>query len=79
MDQIFTKVESEIGYEITVNLEKQKIYDESEIADFEIDSFKKSCLIDGLDDIGLSMEKIDNIDNYEKKIKSNKPWIMQND
>tara|TARA_B110000093_G_scaffold176952_1_gene213137 strand:- start:1152 stop:1790 length:639 start_codon:yes stop_codon:yes gene_type:complete len=75
MDQIFTKVESEIGYEITVNLEKQKIYDESEIADFEIDSFKKSCLIDGLDDIGLTLKNKIDIKNFEKKYEENFPWL----
>ena len=75
MDQIFTKVESEIGYEITVNLEKQKIYDESEIAEFEIDSFKKSCLIDGLDDIGLTLKNKIDIKNFEKKYEENFPWL----
>ena len=75
MDQIFTKVESEIGYEITVNLEKQKIYDESEIADFEIDSFKKSCLIDGLDDIGLTLKNKSDIKKFEKKYEENFPWL----
>ena len=75
MDQIFTKVESEVGYEITVNLEKQKIYDESEIADFEIDSFKKSCLIDGLDDIGLTLKNKIDIKKFEKKYEENFPWL----
>jgi len=75
MDQVFTKVESEVGYEITVNLEKQKIYDESEIADFEIDSFKKSCLIDGLDDIGLTLKNKIDIKNFEKKYEENFPWL----
>ena len=46
---------------------------------FEIDKFKKKCLIDGLDDIGLSMKKVNHIDNYEKKINANKPWILRND
>jgi len=75
MDQVFTKVESEVGYEITVNLEKQKIYDDSEIADFEIDSFKKSCLIDGLDDIGLTLKNKIDIKNFEKKYEENFPWL----
>ena len=75
MDQIFTKVESEVGYEITVNLEKQKIYDKSEIADFEIDSFKKSCLIDGLDDIGLTLKNKSDIKKFEKKYEENFPWL----
>ena len=75
MDQVFTKVESEVGYEITVNLEKQKIYDDSEIADFEIDSFKKSCLIDGLDDIGLTLKNKSDIKKFEKKYEENFPWL----
>ena len=41
--------------------------------------FKKKCLIDGLDDIGLSMGKLNQIDSYEKKINVNKPWILRND
>ena len=43
--------------------------------DFNLDSFKKKCLIEGLDDIALSLEKISNIENYEKQLKKNKPWI----
>jgi len=65
--------------QIKINLENQEISFGNKVVKFEVDNFKKKCLINGLDDIGLSMEKIDNIDNYEKKIKSNKPWIMQND
>ena len=40
---------------------------------------KKKCLIDGLDDIALSMEKVDEIDSYEKKINLKKPWILRNE
>jgi len=75
MDQIFTKVEGKIGYEITVNLQKQKIYYDSEIASFEIDSFKKSCLLDGLDDIGLTLKNRVNIENFEKKYHESFPWL----
>jgi 3-isopropylmalate/(R)-2-methylmalate dehydratase small subunit len=76
VDQIFIKVESKIGYEILVNLEKQKIYDESEIASFEIDSFKKSCLMDGLDDIGLTLKNKIDIKNFEKKYQESFPWLI---
>ena len=65
--------------EIQINLENQEISFGNNVVKFEVDEFKKKCLINGLDDIGLSMKKIDNIDNYEKKIESNKPWIMKND
>ena len=46
---------------------------------FKIDPFKKKCLIEGLDDIGLSMEKINHIDSYEQKLKDDKPWLIKND
>ena len=53
--------------------------DGNKIAKFEVDSFKKKCLMEGLDDIALSMEKISQIDNFEKKIKIDKPWLLNND
>ena len=65
--------------EIEINLEKQEIYFGNKVVKFEIDEFKKKCLIDGLDDIGLSMGKLNQIDSYEKKINVNKPWILRND
>jgi 3-isopropylmalate/(R)-2-methylmalate dehydratase small subunit len=65
--------------EIQINLENQEILFGNKVAKFEVDEFKKKCLLNGLDDIGLSMDKIDNIDNYEKKMEINKPWIMKND
>ena len=46
---------------------------------FDIDAFKKKCLIEGLDDIALSMEKVSHIENFEKKIDTEKPWLMKND
>ena len=65
--------------EIEINLEKQEIYFGNKVVKFEIDEFKKKCLIDGLDDIGLSMGKLNQIDSYEKKINVNRPWILRND
>jgi len=65
--------------EIEINLEKQEIFFGNKVVKFEIDAFKKKCLIDGLDDIGLSMGKVNQIDSYEKKITVNKPWILKND
>ena len=65
--------------EIEVSLEKQEIFFGNKVIKFEIDEFKKKCLIDGLDDIGLSMGKLNQIDSYEKKINVNKPWILRND
>ena len=65
--------------EIEISLEKQEIKYGNKITKFEVDAFKKKCLMEGLDDIALSMEKIGRIDEYEKKLQSSKPWILNDD
>jgi 3-isopropylmalate/(R)-2-methylmalate dehydratase small subunit len=60
---------------IEINLEKQEIIYGNKSIKFEIDQFKKKCLLEGLDDISLSLEKIKKISSYENDIKKNKPWI----
>ena len=62
--------------EISVNLPDQKIVFGNKEINFEIDPFKKKCLIEGLDDIALSLEKSEKISTYENKLKLNKPWIF---
>ena len=62
--------------EISVNLPEQTINFGNKEIKFEIDQFKKKCLIEGLDDIALSLEKSDKIISYENKIKISKPWIF---
>ncbi len=62
--------------EISVDLKEEKIiYGNNEIK-FKIDSFKKKCLLEGLDDISLSLKKSDKIKSFEQKLKSSKPWII---
>ena len=62
--------------EISINLPEQKIiFGNSEIK-FELDEFKKKCLIEGLDDIALSLAKSNKIISFEEKLKSLKPWIF---
>ena len=62
--------------EIEVDLNNQKIvFGNSEIS-FDIDSFKKKCLLEGLDDIALSLEKTNKIISFEKNLKNLKPWIF---
>ena len=65
--------------EIEINLENQEIKYGNKISKFDVDAFKKKCLIEGLDDIALSMEKISQIDSFEKDIKASKPWLLNND
>jgi|TARA_B100001079_G_scaffold52458_1_gene43289 3-isopropylmalate/(R)-2-methylmalate dehydratase small subunit len=62
--------------EIEVNLESQKIIFGNNEIKFEIDSFKKKCLLEGLDDIALSLEKTDKIIYFENNLKNLKPWIF---
>ena len=62
--------------EISVNLPEQTISFGNKEIKFEIDQFKKKCLIEGLDDIALSLEKSEKIVSYENKIKESKPWIF---
>ena len=61
---------------VEINLEKQEIIFGNKSIKFEIDQFKKKCLLEGLDDIALSLEKTKKISSYENNIKKNKPWIV---
>jgi len=60
---------------IEINLPEQKIKLGNKIINFEIDAFKKKCLLDGLDDIALSLKKSAKISFYEKNIQKTKPWM----
>ena len=62
--------------EIEIDLEEQKIIFGNNEKKFEIDSFKKKCLLEGLDDIALSLEKTSKIKSFEKNLKNSKPWIF---
>jgi len=62
--------------EISVDLNDEKIvYGNNEVK-FEVDSFKKKCLLEGLDDIALSLKKSDKIESFEKNLRNKKPWII---
>jgi 3-isopropylmalate/(R)-2-methylmalate dehydratase small subunit len=60
---------------IEINLTKQEIIFGNKTVKFEVDPFKKKCLLNGLDDIDLSLEKSEKINSYENTLKKNKPWI----
>ena len=69
--------EAENRNEVVVDLENQNIiYQEEKNISFEIDQFRKKCLIEGLDDIGLTLQKNNKIDIYEEKIHNIQPWIV---
>ena len=62
--------------EISIDLKEEKIIFGNNEIKFDIDPFKKKCLLEGLDDIALSLSKEDKINNFEKNLKDNKPWIL---
>ena len=60
---------------IEIKLQEQEIVYGNKSHKFKLDSFKKKCLLEGLDDIALSLEKIKNIESFESKMSQSKPWI----
>ena len=62
--------------EIKIDLNEQKIVFGNNEIKFDLDQFKKKCLIEGLDDIALSLEKSEKIESFEKTLKTSKPWIF---
>ena len=66
---------SERKENIEINLQEQEIIFGNKRIKFKVDSFKKKCLLEGLDDIALSLEKSEKISLYEDKISKSKPWV----
>ena len=77
IDSIFKAVEKNPGFELSIDLESQTIEMEGQapIA-FEVDEFRKHCLLNGLDDIGLTLQHADDIKAYEKKRSQQAPWLF---
>ena len=63
--------------EITIDLEKQSVLAGNHKFEFELDPFRKHCLLNGLDDIGLTLEKSEHIQNFETKDKEKRAWLYQ--
>jgi len=69
--------EAENKRSLNINLENQSIIDESgKMINFEIDSFRKKCLIEGLDDIDLTLKKSNKIETFETNVRQSYPWII---
>ena len=77
VDRLFKEAEANEGYQLTVNLEDKKILTPSgeEIA-FEVDEFRRHCLLNGLDDIGLTLQDADDIKAYEEQRRAANPWLF---
>ena len=76
VDQLINEAENKKM--LSIDLEEQKIIDEANnVIEFDIDSFRKKCLIEGLDDIALSLKKVTKIDSFEENLNKSQPWIIQ--
>lgn len=75
--QLFREVEATPGYQLSVDLAAQTVTTPSgEQLGFEVDPFRKHCLLNGLDDIGLTLEHVDDIRAYEERRKVEAPWLF---
>ncbi len=76
LDKLMDDAERGANATLTVDLEAQEIRGpDGGVVTFEIDPFRKHCLLNGLDDIGLTMEKATGIDTYESRISDDRPWV----
>lgn len=77
IDGLFAEVTATEGYELTVDLENQNIVKPNgDLIPFEVDAFRKHCLMNGLDDIGLTLQDAGDITAYEVKRKASSPWLF---
>lgn len=77
VDQLFREVAADKGYQLTVDLEKQQIVKpDGSVIPFEVDAFRRHCLLEGLDDIGLTLQHADDIRAYEAKRQQTAPWLF---
>lgn len=77
VDQLFKEVEAEEGYQLTVDLGTQQVIRSNGSAiSFEVDEFRKHCLLNGLDDIGLTLQHADEIKTFEEGYKAKNPWLF---
>jgi 3-isopropylmalate/(R)-2-methylmalate dehydratase small subunit len=76
IDVLLKDAEKGANARITIDLETQTVTtSDGEVFNFEVDAFKKHCLMQGLDDIGLTMEKVASIDTFEAAAETQRPWV----
>jgi len=75
---LFTQVMAQEGYRLRVNLAEQKVTDPTgKSFDFEVDAFRKHCLLEGLDDIGVTLQHAEAIREYEARRREQAPWLFE--
>ncbi|MFC0820781.1 3-isopropylmalate dehydratase small subunit [Moraxella marmotae] len=78
VEQLFQECFANEGYQLTVDLQNQKVITPSgQEFVFEVDAFRKHCLLNGLDDIGLTLQNSDEIRAFEEKAKAERPWVFK--
>ncbi|QVM92931.1 3-isopropylmalate dehydratase small subunit [Pseudomonas entomophila] len=78
VDELFKQVEANPGYQLTIDLEAQAVTrPDGKVLKFEIDAFRKHCLLNGLDDIGLTLQDSDAIKAFEGKHRASQPWLFR--
>jgi len=76
IDDLFARVQNEKGIEFAVDLESQTVTAGEDVYTFEIDGFRKYCMLNGFDDIGLTLQHADLIKAYEQERKQKSPWLF---
>ena len=77
VDLLFQQMYANEGYELTVDLEEQQVITpDGDVYSFEVDEFRRHCLLKGLDDIGLTLEDADKIRAYEQLARKGSPWLF---
>jgi 3-isopropylmalate/(R)-2-methylmalate dehydratase small subunit len=77
VDNLFKAVEADMGYKLTIDLAAQTVVTpDGEVHRFEVDAFRKHCLLNGLDDIGLTFQQADKIKAFEAKHRLAQPWLF---
>ncbi|MGA0974639.1 MAG: 3-isopropylmalate dehydratase small subunit [Sedimenticolaceae bacterium] len=76
VDGLFAKANGPVALKIEVDLASQTLSVGNETISFDVDPFRKHCLLEGLDDIGLTLQHVDDIKTYEEKAKQNTPWLF---
>jgi 3-isopropylmalate/(R)-2-methylmalate dehydratase small subunit len=78
VDELFRQVEAEPGYQLAVDLQAQTVTrPDGKAYSFEIDEFRKHCLLHGLDDIGLTLQDADAIRAFEARHRAAQPWLFR--
>jgi len=77
VDSIFNEISDNDGYELNIDLEKQTITKaDGSVINFDVDEFRKQRLLNGLDDIALTMQHVDEIKAYEQRRRAEAPWLF---